>query len=165
MRNAVRYLPLSLLVLLADQASKLWAYARLRSGSDHHVIDGFFKFSYAENPGIAFGIFAESNALLKTWVLVGVSLLAIGLVFYFLTQTPSGKVGVSMALAVLLGGIVGNLVDRVRLGVVIDFIEVYVGQYHWPTFNIADAAICLGAVLLSLDIVRDPSAKQRSNEG
>lgn len=146
-------------MLLADQASKLWARAHLRSGSDLHVIDGLFKLSYAENPGIAFGIFAESETALKTWVLAGVSLLAIGLVFYFLTRTPSGKVLVSIALTVLLGGIVGNLIDRVRLGVVIDFIEVYVGQYHWPTFNIADAAICVGAALLSLDIARDPSGR------
>ncbi len=151
-------------MLLADQASKFWARARLRSGSDVHVIDGFFKFSYAENPGIAFGIFAESEAALKTWVLAGVSLLAIGLVFYFLIRTPSGKVLVCVALTVLLGGIVGNLIDRVRLGVVIDFIEVYVGQYHWPTFNIADAAICIGAVLLSLDIVRDPNDRRESSE-
>lgn len=163
MRNAIRYLPLSVLVLLADQASKLWAYARLRLGSELQIVDGFFKLSYAENPGIAFGIFAEADTALKTWGLAGVSLLAIGLVFYFLTRTPSGKVIISVALAVLLGGIVGNLVDRVRLGVVIDFIEVYVGDYHWPTFNIADAAICIGAALLSLDMVRDSSGRQ-SNE-
>jgi len=163
MIDKLRYFFLPLLVILADQASKYWAFTKLRSGLDVHVIDNCFKLSYAENPGIAFGIFSESSGAMKTWTLAAISLVAIGLVIFFALKAPREKRLPVVALMLVLGGIVGNLIDRMWLGAVIDFIEIYIGKYHWPTFNIADAAICVGALLLSIDILRDPKGIEESH--
>ncbi|MCS6883860.1 MAG: signal peptidase II [Acidobacteriota bacterium] len=158
MRN-MRYLPVSLLVLLADQVSKLWAYDNLRYRADRDLIDGFLKLSYAENPGIVFGLFAETESPAKTWLLAAISLSAAACIVHLLLKaTPQQKL-LTIALSVLLGGIAGNLIDRFRLGAVIDFIELYIGQYHWPTFNIADTAICVGAVLIGIDTFRSSESK------
>jgi signal peptidase II len=168
----VRYFIISIIVVIFDQASKYWAYTRLRTGTEIDVIDGLFKFSYAENPGIAFGMFSESSGALKVWILAAISLLAIALVVYFALKSPPDKRLAVIALMLVLGGIIGNLIDRMWLGAVVDFIELYVGEYHWPTFNIADAAICIGAVLLSIDILNEPKSttedarsKERPKEG
>ena len=155
MYSSLRYFHIALLIILSDQASKYWAYTRLRLGSDLSVIHNFLKLSYAENPGIAFGMFSDSSGALKVWALAIISVIAIGLVVYFAMRSMPGKRVPLIALMLVLGGIIGNLIDRVRLGVVIDFIELYIGQYHWPTFNLADAAICVGALLLSVDILRE----------
>lgn len=151
----LRYSILAIVILILDQVTKFWAYGRLRTGPDITVIDGLFKLSYTENPGIAFGMLSESESALKIWLLAAVSLAAVAVVIYFAIKAPPNNRLMMVALMCVLGGIIGNLIDRVRLGVVIDFILLYVGEYRWPTFNIADAAICIGAVLLSIDILRD----------
>lgn len=157
MSRILRYFPLAIIVVLLDQATKYWAYQRLRVGSDITVIDGLFKLSYAENPGIAFGIFSNSPGQFKVYALAAVSLIAISLVCYFAYKTAENNRLLMIALMLVLGGITGNLIDRLHLQVVIDFIELYYRDYHWPTFNIADAAICVGAALLSIDILREPA--------
>ncbi|MBK7995587.1 MAG: signal peptidase II [Blastocatellia bacterium] len=153
MKQILKYLPLSLLVISLDQITKYWAYNNLRSKPDVHVIDNLFKLSYTENAGIAFGILSETNGNWKVWLLSAISFIAISLVIYFVSTSPSNKRLFLISLMLVLGGIVGNLLDRLHLQVVIDFIEVYLGDYHWPTFNIADVAICAGAFLLSVDIL------------
>lgn len=153
MKQILKYLPLSLLVISLDQITKYWAYNNLRSKPDVHVIDNLFKLSYTENAGIAFGILSETNGNWKVWLLSAISFIAISLVIYFVSTSPSNKGLFLISLMLVLGGIVGNLLDRLHLQVVIDFIEVYLGDYHWPTFNIADVAICAGAFLLSVDIL------------
>lgn len=163
LKSIVRYLPITFLVLILDQLSKYWAYTELRFRPDINIISGLMKFSYAENPGIAFGIFAESDSRLKVVALALISLIAIGMVIYFSLKAANNKMAL-IALMLVLGGIIGNLVDRVHLSIVIDFIEVYYRSYHWPTFNIADAAICIGAALLSIDILREPKAEQAEDQ-
>jgi len=153
LKQILKYLPLSLLVISLDQITKYWAYNNLRSKPDVHVIDNLFKLSYTENAGIAFGILSETNGNWKVWLLSAISFIAISLVIYFVSTSPSNKRLFLISLMLVLGGIVGNLLDRLHLQVVIDFIEVYLGDYHWPTFNIADVAICAGAFLLSVDIL------------
>lgn len=138
-------------IYLADQASKAWAVRRLRFGDSRTVIDGVLHFAYAENPGIAFGQLQEGGEFGR-WMLSALAgLAAVGVVLYLFrtTRTDDRILG---ACALLLAGIVGNLTDRVRLGHVIDFIEVHIGSFQWPTFNVADAAICVGAGLLALDL-------------
>jgi len=155
LNQVLRYLPLSLLVVLLDQATKYWAYYNLRFKPDVHVINSFFKLSYAENPGIAFGVLSDTGGNAKVWLLSAVSFVAISLVTYFAYHAPPTKKLLLVALTLILGGIIGNLIDRLHLQVVIDFIEIYVNDYHWPTFNIADMAICIGAALLSIDILKE----------
>ncbi|HVF55519.1 MAG TPA: signal peptidase II [Pyrinomonadaceae bacterium] len=139
-------------IYLVDQASKAWALRRLRSGESVTVVERMFYFSYAENPGIAFGQFQQGGQFGR-WLLVALAALAsVGVLVYFM-RTPRTDDRILGASALLLAGITGNLTDRLRLGHVIDFIEVHVGSFQWPTFNVADSAICAGALLLALDLL------------
>lgn len=138
-------------VYLADQASKAWAVKTLRFGEDRVVIRNFLQFAYTENPGIAFGQLQEGGSFGR-WFFVVLAAAASAAVFYYFMRTPRNDDRVLGACALLLAGILGNLTDRVRLGYVVDFIVMHAGDYHWPTFNIADASICIGAVLLILDL-------------
>lgn len=151
----LRYLLVTLGIVAFDQATKYWAYSQLRNNEDVTVIAKCFKLSYVENRGIAFGILNNSNNNAKTFVLSGISLLAVALVGYFILTAARHKRLLLVALALILGGIVGNMLDRIHLQFVIDFLELYFGSYHWPNFNIADAAICIGASLLTIDILTD----------
>ena len=138
-------------VYLADQASKAWAVKTLRFGEDRVVIRNFLQFAYTENPGIAFGQLQEGGSFGR-WFFVVLAAAASIAVFYYFMRTPRNDDRVLGACALLLAGILGNLTDRVRLGYVVDFIVMHAGDYHWPTFNVADASICIGAVLLILDL-------------
>jgi signal peptidase II len=154
------YLLAAAAVYMADQASKAWALRRLKAGEVVRVFDGLLHFSYAENPGIAFGRLQEGGEFGR-WMLAALAGLAVvGLLLYFFRtrRTDDRLLG---AIALLLAGVAGNLTDRVRLGHVIDFIDVFIGSYQWPTFNIADAAICAGAALLALDLILEGRAEGR----
>jgi signal peptidase II len=145
------YLLASIGIYLVDQSSKAWAVRRLRF-EDVTVIRGVFSFVYAENPGIAFGQLQEGGAFGRWFFVVLASLAALAVLFYFF-RTARNDDRILGACALLLAGILGNLTDRVRLGFVIDFILLHAGQYHWPTFNVADASITVGALLLAYDLV------------
>ena len=139
-------------IYLVDQVTKAWAVRTLRFGQQSTVINGFLDFVYSENPGIAFGQLQEGGSFGRWLLVVLASLAAIAVAYYFF-RSPRNDDRVLGACALLLAGITGNLTDRVRLGYVIDFILVHVGPYHWPTFNVADASICIGALLLAWDLV------------
>ncbi len=137
---------------MVDQSSKAWAVRALRFGDDKQIIKGFLDLIYTENPGIAFGQLQEGGAFGR-WFFVVLAIAAAVAVFYYFIRTPRNDDRVLGACSLLLAGILGNLTDRVRLGYVIDFIVLHAGSYHWPTFNVADASITLGAVLLAYDLV------------
>jgi len=139
-------------IYLIDQASKAWAVRRLRLGSDVTVIQGFLDFIYTENTGIAFGQLQDGGSFGR-WFFVALAIAAAVAVLYYFFKTPRSDDRILGGCALLLAGIVGNLTDRVRLGYVVDFIVLHAGQYYWPTFNVADASICLGALLLAYDLV------------
>lgn len=145
------YLAAAFGVYLADQASKAWAVKTLRFGEDRVVIRNFLQFAYTENPGIAFGQLQEHGSFGRWFFVVLAAAASIAVLYYFI-RTPRNDDRVLGACALLLAGILGNLTDRVRLGYVVDFIVMHAGDYHWPTFNIADASICIGAALLMLDL-------------
>jgi signal peptidase II len=145
---------------MVDQVTKAWAVRALRFGEQHTVIRGFLDFVYTENTGIAFGQLQEGGSFGR-WLLVVLAGIALIAVNYYFLRTPRNDDRVLGACALLLAGIAGNLTDRVRLGYVIDFIVVHIGPYHWPTFNVADASICLGAALLAFDLIFE-SRRQKS---
>ena len=167
LRWRAAYLFAAAAVYMCDQASKAWAVRRLKTGEVVRVYEGLLHFSYAENPGIAFGQLQEGGQFGR-WMLAGLAGLAVvGLLLYFFRtrRTDDRLLG---ALALLLAGVAGNLTDRVRLGHVIDFIDVFIGSYQWPTFNIADASICAGAALLALDLIlegRESGVRSQESEG
>ena len=144
------YVLVALAVYLMDQASKAWAVKTLRFGEQRTIVSGFLDFIYSENPGIAFGQLQDGGSFGR-WMLVVLAAFATLAVAYYFFRTPRNDDRVLGSCALLMAGIAGNLTDRVRLGYVVDFISVHVGSFHWPTFNVADASICAGALLLALD--------------
>jgi signal peptidase II len=150
-------------VLALDQLTKRWAVEALRGQPDVVVVDGLLRLVYAENPGIAFSFF-NSGASATRWALVAVSSVAAAIVCVYMARLETSAVRLHVTLALLLGGIVGNLVDRIAYGRVVDFIDVYWNTYHWPTFNVADSAISVGACLLALELLSGGAA-ERQPEG
>src|SRR5437899_3520021 len=147
----IGYLVAALGVYLMDQASKAWAIRRLRF-EDRTIINGVLDFVYAENRGIAFGQLQEGGAFGRWFFVVLAAAAAIAVLFYFF-RTPRNDDRILGSCALLLAGIAGNLTDRVRLGFVIDFIQLHAGQYHWPTLNVADASNPFVALLLAYDLI------------
>ena len=158
------YLLTALGIYIADQVSKAWAVRTLRFGDERVLIPGFFKFLYTENPGIAFGQLQDGGSFNRWFFVVLAVAAAIGVFYYFL-RTPRNDDRVLGACALLLAGIVGNLTDRARLGYVVDFIVLHAGEYHWPTFNVADASITIGALLLASDIIFSHRSKTQDVPG
>lgn len=148
------YLLLAAGVFLADRLTKILIEAGLALYDSRVVIPGFFHIVHVKNPGIAFGLFAESPSAGKTFALVFLSAAALAGVGYVLWTSNATAAQQNAALALILGGAMGNLFDRVRTGGVVDFLDFFVGDYHWPAFNLADAAIVTGGGLLLLYLVR-----------
>ncbi len=147
-------LGLCLAVLIVDQATKLWVEATLPLWSSQPVIPGFFDLCHVLNRGAAFGFLNGGDIGWQRWFFVGVALLAMVVILFLARTMDERKPLPYVGLGLIMGGAAGNLVDRVRLGLVIDFLDLYVGDWHWPAFNVADSAITVGAGLLVLTALR-----------
>ncbi|HOC31994.1 MAG TPA: signal peptidase II [Armatimonadota bacterium] len=140
----------ALVVVLLDQASKRWAVDALAGGDVTPVVPGYLVFSFVRNTGSAFGMFTGSAPTLAAIAVAVVVLLVYSII------KGNGRIGHPAVLGLLLGGVVGNLIDRVSLGYVVDFVELqWRGHSIWPVFNIADSAITVGAVILAFTMIRD----------
>ncbi|MCS6874848.1 MAG: signal peptidase II [Pyrinomonadaceae bacterium] len=153
------YLFIAFAVFMIDQTTKAWAIRRLRLGQDLEVIPGLLNFSYAQNTGVAFSMLDDYGETGR-WALSSVGILAGILVLYYFWRVPRSNDRLLGALALLLGGIAGNVTDRIRFGFVIDFIDFYIGSWHYPTFNVADMAIVTGAGLLIIEMYFSKKDKQ-----
>lgn len=131
-------------VLILDQITKALVLAHLPLGGTVAVIPGLFSLTHVHNPGGAFGFLAGMSAELRSLLFVAVSLLAAGLILYFYWQAAGRQRLLAAGLALIFGGAIGNLIDRMRFGIVVDFLDFYIGQLHWPAFNVADSAITVG---------------------
>ncbi len=134
-------------VLVADQLSKWAAQAFLDPSTPTEVVPGGFALRLAHNTGAAFSLLAGAGGWQRAFFITLGIVVSTGIVWWMLRLDPRER-GAAAGLSLILGGAVGNLVDRIRWGHVVDFLDVYYGQWHWPTFNIADSAITVGAVLL-----------------
>ena len=132
------------LVVLCDQVSKALILKNLPLHHNIGVIAGLFDIVRVHNPGGAFGLMAGMGSGLRTVVFLLISSLAVGLILYFYLKTPPTHRLLAFGFALIFGGAIGNLIDRLRFGIVVDFIDVYIGTYHWPAFNVADSAITVG---------------------
>lgn len=155
---------LSLLAVLPlDQLTKLWIAERFHYGERVVVIPGFFDLTHVRNPGGAFSFFAEGPAEQRMMFFVGSTLVAVALLIVFLRRLGAEDRLAATALGVILGGALGNLIDRLAYGEVIDFLDFHLwGGYTWPTFNVADSAIVVGVCILMLEIFlqdREPVAE------
>ena len=153
------YLLVAFGIYMTDQVTKAWAVRTLRFGDERTLIKGFLDLVYTENPGIAFGQLQEGGSFGRWFFVILATAAAIAVLYYFL-RTARNDDRILGACALLLAGITGNLTDRVRLGHVIDFISLHAGSYHWPTFNVADASICIGAFLLAFDLIFQGKKKE-----
>jgi signal peptidase II len=154
----------SALIILADRFSKTWVESHIRLGGAIPLIPHVLRITHWTNEGAAFSLFAETtHPQLVHWGLVGFNLFAALVVLIFLVRLGSSFTRITVALAFILGGALGNVHDRLLYGSVVDFIEVHIFSYHWPDFNIADSCIVTGACLLLLDSLL-PRPTQASNE-
>lgn len=155
------HLLIALSVVVLDRLTK-WAVARNIALHDSiQIIPDFFRLTHVENRGAAFGLFADSPSEWKITVLVLFSVVALIIVVMLLWKNSHHLTTTGIGLALILGGAIGNLWDRLLSGRVVDFLLFYVGQYQWPAFNVADSAIVVGAGLLVIEIlfVKAPAEK------
>lgn len=150
-----RVLGLALIVLILDQATKFWVASALPIWATRTVIPGFFNLVHVLNKGAAFGFLNDMDAVWRPYFFLAVTALAIVLILHLLRTVPREDRVLFTALGLILGGALGNMVDRIRLGEVVDFLDFYISAYHWPAFNVADISISLGSVLLLVSVYRN----------
>jgi len=160
----LRYLFLSLAVIVFDQWTKWMIELHLPFHASQPIVPKFLHFTHVRNTGVAFGLFASDGGR-GSWVLVLLGIVALAAVALYFRFTPSHDRFLLTALALVVGGAVGNLIDRTTAGAVTDFLDVFVGAHHWPAFNVADSAISVGIALMLLDSFRsrkEPAAAAES---
>jgi len=151
-------LGISALVIALDRLTKIWVSRHIIEGDAITVIPGIFRISHVENSGAAFSMFTSlPNPERTRWMLTAFSLLAAVVVLVVLYRIGRRFSLTSLSMALVLGGAIGNVWDRIRQGTVVDFLEVHIVHYHWPDFNLADSAIVVGGILLLLDALLAPS--------
>jgi len=156
----LKYLWLSGLVVVLDQVSK-WLMVSWLSLYETVAVIPYFNLTMAHNSGAAFSFLAGAGGW-QRWFFIGLTtVISIGL-FIWLNKIAKTKLEAT-SISLILGGAIGNVIDRIYFGYVIDFLDVYYGTYHWPAFNVADSAICIGAALLIIDTFRaEPKSEQES---
>lgn len=151
MSPAIPVVVIAILVFVADQLTKAWALARLQHAEPVVVVPGLVDLTLVLNPGVAFGIFAGVPPEWR-WLVTLFSLAALGLLCSVAMRVIPGPGWFGrVALGLVFGGAAGNLLDRWRLGAVVDFVDLHWRGYHWPAFNVADSAITVGAVIVILE--------------
>ena len=133
--------------VLTDQLTKAWILGAFNLYESREIIPGFLNLVYVTNSGAAFSMFASVDSPWRHYFFLGIGLLAIiGLTIAYFKLRRVNRI-YPIGLALIAGGAIGNLIDRIRFGSVVDFLDFYVGNFHWPAFNVADSAICIGAAL------------------
>ena len=155
--SRIPLLLLATLVVVLDRASKVWIVHHINPGYAITVIPGVFRLTHVLNTGAAFSLFENSSPITVRNSLIVFSIIAVIVVLAMLWRAGRTLSLTGVALALILGGAIGNLYDRLRFSHVVDFLEVHIVHYHWPDFNIADSCIVIGACLLLIEIFRPQS--------
>lgn len=154
----LKYLSITGWVIVLDQVSKWWMLSWL-SLYETVAIMPYFNLTMAHNYGAAFSFLAQAGGW-QRWFFIGLAvIISVVLLVWLAKLKPTAKLE-AISLSLILGGAIGNVIDRIMYGYVIDFLDVYVGTSHWPAFNIADSAICIGAILLILDSFKSEDKSQ-----
>lgn len=151
---------LTLTLLVIDQASKHWVAGSMELFDSINILP-IFNITYVHNPGAAFSFLADQDGW-QRWFFAAIATIASIVFVVWLAKTPRSNKLLSVAFALMLSGALGNLIDRVLFGYVIDFLDFYIGQYHWPAFNVADSAIFVGAMFMIIDSFKSDSDKVES---
>ena len=149
-RNSGLFCLIIILVIFIDQVTKYLAVANIELHGAFQMIPGFFSIVNARNRGMAFGLFNSPDTGLAFYFLTGASIFAVLLIIFWFFRIKDYEKILIPGLALILGGALGNLIDRLRIGEVIDFIDVQIGTYHWPAFNIADSSISVGTIWVAV---------------
>ncbi|MEO8191122.1 MAG: signal peptidase II [Acidobacteriota bacterium] len=155
------YFLVSLGVLVLDQWSKGLITRSFEVHQSASVITNLFDLTYVRNSGAAFGLFASVDSSVKAIVLNSVAVLVFLVVSAYALRSSHRSIRLQLGFALILGGAVGNLLDRVRFGYVVDFLDISISGHHWPAFNVADSAICMGVALLFLDMLRSEDEERQ----
>ena len=150
------YLWIAGVIVALDQVTKALVDDFMTLHESHTIVEGLVRLTYVQNRGAAFGILSEAGLPYQSLMFSVVSLLALLAIALYAWRMPVQSRLPQTALAMVMGGAVGNLLDRARLGYVIDYVDMYWGPHHWPAFNVADSAITVGVALLVIDILRNP---------
>ncbi len=151
-----RYYLIPLFVVILDHVTKWWVNLRLAT-DPIELIPGYLRLSLVHNPGVAFGLFSEAVSAWKPYVLGAMAVIAMVVIFMYARRAPADRRLLQCGLATTMGGITGNLLDRIIRGYVVDFIEFHIHEsFYWPNFNVADSAITVGIALLLIDTVCNP---------
>ena len=140
-------------ILLLDQWTKYMIAQTLRLYQKVEVIHGFFNIVHVRNTGGAFGLFGGERGGLGSFLFVVVSLIAIGAIIFLFVRTRENENTLAVSFSLILSGALGNLIDRLHYGEVVDFLDFHLSAYHWPAFNVADSAICIGIGLMALEVL------------
>ena len=141
-------------ILVLDQWTKSLIIKKLLLYQKVEVIQGFFNILHVRNTGGAFGIFGGDKGGVGSILFVVVSLVAIGVIAFLFVRIKEDEKTLALSFSLILSGAIGNLIDRLRYGEVIDFLDFYLSSTHWPTFNVADSAICIGIGLMALELLK-----------
>ena len=147
-KNIVIFILGAAVVVTLDQFTKAAILARFSLHESYAVINGFFNLVYVMNPGAAFGFLANASPVFRYCFFTGITAAVILLIIYYIVKSKPQDMLMVISLTLIFSGAVGNLIDRVRFGAVVDFLDVYIGTAHWPAFNVADSSISIGAVLM-----------------
>ena len=148
-------------IVLLDQISKIAIQNTIGIFESVPVIRGFFNIVHVRNRGIAFGFLNRIGSEYSTYLLITATVVAIGLLAFWFTRLDANQKGLALGFSFILGGAIGNLIDRVRLHEVIDFLDFHIGRYHWPAFNVADSAITVGTLWVAyIFLFKTPSEKK-----
>ncbi len=139
---------------MLDQWTKSMVVQRLPLYQRVEVIQGFFNLTHVRNTGGAFGIFGGEKGGVGSLLFVVVSLIAIGAIVFLFIKIREDEKSLALSFSLVLSGAIGNLIDRLRYGEVVDFLDFHLSTYHWPAFNVADSAICIGIGLLALELLK-----------
>ena len=162
-RKLAIFIPLLAVGLLLDQVTKALIMLKLPLGSQAPLIPGLLNLVHIHNKGAAFGLLSGWGAEFAWLFFVATTALVLVVLGYLLWRLPDDHWPAALGYSLILTGALGNLIDRVRLGEVVDFIDVYWGRYHWPAFNVADSLVCVGTAILVWVIIRDEKTADASN--
>jgi signal peptidase II len=152
-------------IVLFDQLTKFLVHERFRLGESISIVSGYFNLTYVRNTGAAFGIFANASPAFRVPFFALVPIVALVAIAFIFRKIPEADIKLSTALSLVIGGAIGNLIDRLRFGFVIDFLDFHWQyRYHFPAFNVADSAICVGVGILMLDLLLQPTGAQKERK-
>ena len=152
-RNYLLFVLTVLVIVVLDQITKVYIDTHMTLHESIPVLHGFFNITYVRNPGAAFGFLSDASPFLRAFFLIGVSIFAAGLIVFYVVKMKTEDILLTYGMSLIMGGAVGNLIDRIRLGEVIDFLDAAY-HHHWPAFNVADSAVSAGAVILFYKLIK-----------